>query len=70
MSLFLSLSLFLSFSLFIPSLSFFDDKVLLFHDLEFAHITVFYLGLGLIVQGLVLAIVNSKFFCGATLPLM
>ena len=39
---------------------FFADKVHLFHEIEYAHIVVFYLGLGLIVQGLALAIVNKE----------
>jgi len=32
----------------------------LFHEIEYAHIIVFYLGLGLIIQGLALAIVNRE----------
>ena len=32
----------------------------LFHEIEYAHIIVFYLGLGLIIQGLALAIVNKE----------
>ena len=36
------------------------DKMHLFHEIEYAHIVVFYLGLGLIVQGLALAIVNKE----------
>jgi hypothetical protein len=51
----------ISFSIFLMNAEgFFDDKIFLFHEIEYAHITVFYLGLGLIVQGLILATVNSK----------
>jgi len=29
---------------------FFDDKLALFHEIEYAHIVIFYLGVGLIFQ--------------------
>ena len=39
---------------------FFADKVRLFHEVEYAHVVIFFLGLGLVVQGLALAIVNKE----------
>jgi hypothetical protein len=39
---------------------YFSDKIHLFHEVEYAHIIIFYVGLGLIVQGLALAIVNKE----------
>jgi len=34
--------------------------VRLFHEVEYAHVVIFFLGLGLVVQGLALAIVNKE----------
>jgi len=51
----------ISFTIFLMNAEgYFSDKVKLFHEVEYAHIIVFYIGLGLVVQGLSLAIVNKE----------
>jgi len=51
----------ISFTIFVLNAEgYFDHKKKLFHELEFAHIVCFYIGLGLVVQGLALAIINCK----------
>lgn len=39
---------------------YFKDKYALFHSVEYAHIVIFLLGLGLVQQGITLAVINSE----------
>jgi hypothetical protein len=44
---------------------FFVTRYELFKEIEFAHIIIFYIGIGLVMQGLSLAIANSERFAFA-----
>merc|ERR1712159_943771 len=37
-----------------------SDKYVLFHEVEYGHLVLFYLGIGLLVQGSVLGIINRE----------